>query len=152
LSRGEVAWTRREKGRPDHFTEYATDHARYTRDQLDDAENDQSCSSLPATSSGILPSKRDCTDADEGTEHARPERIHLMNMHILAEKQLEMETQGQVTGRETDLLVQCGCSADEIVALLWLRQWYQTGGSDRFQIVRHLEFLQFLVSRGRMAV
>jgi hypothetical protein len=75
-----------------------------------------------------------------------------MNTDILAEKKLEMETQEQATGTETDLLVQCGCSAEEIVALLWLRQWYQTGGSDRFQIVRHLEFLHFLVSSGRMAV
>ena len=75
-----------------------------------------------------------------------------MNTDIQAEEQFEMETQVQVTGTETDLLAQCGFSAEEIVALLWLRQWYQTGGSDRVQIVRHLEFLKLLVLNGRMEV
>jgi hypothetical protein len=75
-----------------------------------------------------------------------------MNTDTLAKKQLEMETQVLATGTETDLLVQCGCSAEEIVALLWLRQWYQTGGSDRFQFVRHLEFLKFLVSSEKLAL
>jgi hypothetical protein len=75
-----------------------------------------------------------------------------MNTNILAEKQLQIETQEQETGTETDILVQCGCCAEEIVALLWLRQWYQTGGSDRFQLVRHLKFLKFLVSSGKLAV
>jgi hypothetical protein len=73
-----------------------------------------------------------------------------MNPQISIEEQLEMETQVQATGTETDMLVQCGCSTEEIVALLWLRQWYQTGGSDRVQIVRHLEFLKLLVSSGKM--
>jgi hypothetical protein len=31
-----------------------------------------------------------------------------------------------------------------------LRQWYQMGGSDRVQIVRHLEFLKLLVLNGKM--
>jgi hypothetical protein len=75
-----------------------------------------------------------------------------MNTDILAEKQLEMETQIQAPVTDTDLLVQRGFSAEEIVALLWLRQWYQTGGSDRFQIVRHLEFLKFLVQHGMLLV
>ncbi len=75
-----------------------------------------------------------------------------MNTDILAEKQLEIETQVQATVTETDLLAQCGCSAEESVALLWLRQWYQTGGSDRVQIVRHLEFLKFLVLHGKLAL
>ncbi|HEX6555997.1 MAG TPA: hypothetical protein VF026_24780 [Ktedonobacteraceae bacterium] len=73
-----------------------------------------------------------------------------MNTDIQAEEQLEMETQVQATGTETDNLAQCGLNAEEIVALLWLRQWYQTGGSDRVQIVRHLEFLKLLVSSGRL--
>ena len=73
-----------------------------------------------------------------------------MNTDIQAEEQLEMETRVQVTGTETDLLVQCGFSAGEIVSLLWLRQWYQTGGSDRVQFVRHLEFLKLLLLNGKM--
>ncbi len=73
-----------------------------------------------------------------------------MNPQISIEEHLEMETQVQATGTETDMLAQCGLSAEEIVAVLWLRQWYQTGGSDRVQIVRHLEFLKLLVSSGKM--
>lgn len=46
---------------------------------------------------------------------------------------------------ETNVLVENGFTQDEIVSLLWLRQWYQNGGSDRVEIVRHLEFLKLLV-------
>jgi hypothetical protein len=73
-----------------------------------------------------------------------------MNTDIQAEEHLEMETQVQATLTETDILARCGFSAEEIVALLWLRQWYQTGGSDRVQITRRLEFLKFLVLHGKM--
>ena len=75
-----------------------------------------------------------------------------MNACISIEEQLEKETQVQATRMETDILAQSGCSPEEIVALLWLRQWYQTGGSDRAQIVRHLEFLRFLVQNGLLSV
>jgi len=73
-----------------------------------------------------------------------------MNTNIQAEEQLERATQVQRALTEKDILAQCGCSAEEIGALLWLRQWYQTGGSDRVQIVRHLEFLKLLVSSGKL--
>ena len=75
-----------------------------------------------------------------------------MNTDILAEKHFEMETQVQAAGTETDNLAQCGLSPEEIVAMLWLWQWYQTGGSDRVQIVRHWEFLKFLVLHGKLAL
>jgi hypothetical protein len=75
-----------------------------------------------------------------------------MNQCISIEKQLEKETQVQATETEADTLAQCGCSAEETVALLWLRQWYQMGGSDRAQIVRHLEFLKFLVQHDMLSV
>jgi len=75
-----------------------------------------------------------------------------MNPCISIEEQLEQETQVQATRIETEILAQCGCSAEEIVALLWLRQWYQTGGSDRAQIMRHLEFLKFLVQHDMLSV
>ena len=74
----------------------------------------------------------------------------MMNTDIHAEEHLEMEAQVQATVTETDLLAQSGFSAEEIVALLWLRQWYQTGGSDRVQMVRHLEFLRLLVLNGKL--
>ena len=75
-----------------------------------------------------------------------------MNTDIQIEEQLEMETHVQAALTETDILAQCGLSAEEIVAVLWLRQWYQTGGSDRVQIMRHLEYLRFLVLHGKMTL
>ncbi len=73
-----------------------------------------------------------------------------MNTDTQAEEQLEVGTQLQATGTEIDLLAQCGFSAGETVSLIWLRKWYQTGGSDRVQIMRHLEFLKLLVLNGKM--
>lgn len=61
---------------------------------------------------------------------------------------LEIVTNDTLT--ETDVLVQEGFTTDEITSLLWLRQWYQNGGSDRVEIVRHLEFIRLLVLNGRI--
>jgi hypothetical protein len=49
-----------------------------------------------------------------------------------------------------DVLMHQGFTTDEIISLLWLRQSYQTGGSDRMEIVRHLEFLKVLVESGEL--
>ena len=75
-----------------------------------------------------------------------------MNTDIQAEKQLEMGSQAQASLTETDMLAQCDLSAEEIVAMLWLRQWYQTGGSDRVQIVRSFESLKWLFMMGMLEV
>jgi len=75
-----------------------------------------------------------------------------MNTRIGVEEYPEMDSLVQGAGTETDLLVRCGFSREEITSLLWLRQWYQTGGSDRVQIVRHLEFLKLLVLHGKLAL
>jgi hypothetical protein len=75
-----------------------------------------------------------------------------MNTHIDVEERLEMDATLQMAGSEIDMLVRCGFSREEIAALLWLQQWYQTGGSDRVQIVRHLEFLKLLVRNGKLAL
>ena len=74
-----------------------------------------------------------------------------MNKHIDVEERLEMDSLVQMAGSERDMLVRCGFSREEIAALVFLRQWYQTGGSDRVQIVRHLEFLKLLVLHGKLA-
>jgi hypothetical protein len=71
-------------------------------------------------------------------------------MNPQVEEHFEMEIQVQTARTETDLLAQCGFSPEEIMALRWLRQWYQTGGSDRVQIVRRLEFLKLLVLNGKI--
>ena len=54
----------------------------------------------------------------------------------------------------TDLgrLAECGFAAEESAALLWLRHWYQSGGSDRVGLVRNFEFLKRLVVSGRLDV
>jgi hypothetical protein len=51
---------------------------------------------------------------------------------------------------EAETLTHQGFNDDEIVSLLWLRQWYQHGGSDRVEVVRHLEFLKQLVQQGQI--
>ena len=64
---------------------------------------------------------------------------------------LEVTTDVTVdTLTETNVLLQRGFTADEIVSLLWLRQWYQNGGSDRVEIVRRLEFLKLLILNGKI--
>ena len=57
----------------------------------------------------------------------------------------------ETTAHDIEILTQCGCSGDEITSLLWMRQRYQSGGSDRAAVVRHLEFLRYLVRSGKLA-
>jgi len=73
-----------------------------------------------------------------------------MNPYMHTETQLEMVTHAEATLSEKDLLAEWGFTEEEITSLLWLRQWYQTGGSDRVVIVRHLEFLRLLVRSGEL--
>jgi hypothetical protein len=75
-----------------------------------------------------------------------------MNPRMQSKEQLEMATHTEETATETERLARCAFTPEEIVSLLWLRQWYQSGGSDRAAIVRHLEFLRFLVKRGAIAL
>ena len=77
-----------------------------------------------------------------------------MNMHqpIQAIEQLNIATHLETVDPERERLVQCGFTTEEIVALHWLRQWYQTGGSDRMPILRNFEFLKQLVRTGRLEV
>jgi hypothetical protein len=75
-----------------------------------------------------------------------------MNPQIPASEQFVVTTHGETEDSARDGLAQCGFTAEEIVALLWLRQWYQMGGSDRFQIMRHWEFLRLLVRSGKLEV
>lgn len=69
-----------------------------------------------------------------------------MNMHAL-----ESGKAAYYANAETDALAKDGFAQHEIVSLLRLRQWYQNGGSDRVNVVRHLEFLKFLVMHGKLA-
>jgi len=74
-----------------------------------------------------------------------------MNQPIQAEE-LITQTHLETDASERGKLVQCGFTTEEIMALLWLRRWYQTGGSDRMELVRHWRFLKLLVITGRLEV
>jgi len=63
---------------------------------------------------------------------------------------LEILSNVDNTVSDTDVLTQLGFSEDEIISVLWLRQWYQNGGSDRIEVLRHLEFLKLLVVNGKI--
>lgn len=72
-----------------------------------------------------------------------------MNSQIHSEEPL-MTTTVETTTTDMDMLAQQGFTSDEILSMLWLRQWYQNGGSDRTEIIRHLEFLKLMVLSGKM--
>jgi hypothetical protein len=56
----------------------------------------------------------------------------------------------ETTANDIEALSVCGYSEDEIISLLWLRQHYQSGGSDRAAVVRYLEFLRYLLMSGQL--
>ena len=63
---------------------------------------------------------------------------------------LDRGMDAQPTIIETEVLAQSGFTPEEAASLLRLRDWYQRGGSDRIEVVRHLEFLKFLVKTGKL--
>jgi hypothetical protein len=75
-----------------------------------------------------------------------------MNPQIQAEEQLNVTTYTQQDAIEIGRLAQCGFTAEEVLALLWLRHWYQSGGSDRVPLLRHWEFLKQLFIAGKLEV
>ena len=73
-----------------------------------------------------------------------------MNPQMQKEAQHELSSYSDIALNETDLLAGWGFDPHEVASLLWLRQWYQTGGSDRANMIRHLEFLRLLVQSGEL--
>jgi hypothetical protein len=71
-----------------------------------------------------------------------------MNPQIRSEEPLITFTDTETA--TADALVADGFTSDEVLSLLWLRQWYQNGGSDRTEIIRHLEFLKLLFLNGKL--
>ena len=74
-----------------------------------------------------------------------------MTIQIKAEEQLRRTALGEPGAPEVYELAQSSFTAEEMAALLWLRGWYQSGGSDRMQLVRSFEFLKWLVVAGKLA-
>ena len=72
-----------------------------------------------------------------------------MNPQTQSEKQFDMVNAVETVDEET-CLAQQGFTQDEIVSLLYLRQRYQAGGSDRVEVVRRLEFLKLMVTQGKI--
>ncbi len=72
------------------------------------------------------------------------------NQPIQAEEERTRARRVEIEAAERDQLVQGGFSPEESGALLWLRRWYQTGGSDRMELLRHWEFLKWLVRAGML--
>jgi hypothetical protein len=73
-----------------------------------------------------------------------------MNPQIQSEKELDITNNADITITEVGALTENGFTSEEIVSLLYLRQWYQTGGSDRVEVVRRLEFLKLMVMNGKI--
>ncbi len=63
---------------------------------------------------------------------------------------LDIATEAQLAIEETEALAQSCFTPEEIASMMRLREWYQNGGSDRVAVVRHLEFLKFLVNNGKL--
>lgn len=74
----------------------------------------------------------------------------MTNPQIHADEACTLVNAAETSITEIEALAHLGFTDDEILSLLWLRQWYQHGGSDRMEIVRHLEFIQQLVRDGQI--
>jgi hypothetical protein len=77
-------------------------------------------------------------------------KVIIMNPQIQSEKELDIVNNADIAITETDALTENGFTSEEIVSLLYLRQWYQTGGSDRVEVMRRLEFLKLMVMNGKI--
>ena len=87
-----------------------------------------------------------CIDSEGQAQRKRKDK--LMNPQRQTQAQAERSTSSDIAVNDTDLLAGWGFDPHEIASLLWLRQWYQNGGSDRATMVRHLEFLRMQVQSG----
>jgi hypothetical protein len=74
----------------------------------------------------------------------------IMDAYIHGKKQGEMAAHSENVRTDPERLAQRGFTSEEIVSLLWLQQWYQTGGSDRVELVSQWEFLRLLVLTGKL--
>ena len=88
---------------------------------------------------------RRCALERSGGKHTQ------MKRQIQTSAQLTEATHAEAGVSEMDELAQSSFTAEEMAALFWLRGWYQSGGSDRMQLVRNFEFLKWLVGTGKLA-
>ncbi len=74
----------------------------------------------------------------------------LMNTCMHTKQQCDTAAPTETTATAIEGLDGCGFTTEEIVSLLWLQHWYQTGGSDRVEPLRQWEFLKYLVLNGKL--
>jgi hypothetical protein len=74
----------------------------------------------------------------------------MMKTPIDAKEQPGMAAHTETIVTDEEGLAGRGFTSEDIVSLLWLQRWYQTGGSDRVVLLRHWEFLKFLVLNGTL--
>ncbi len=75
--------------------------------------------------------------------------IPMLHADTTTSVQYEHE-RAKVAQLEAETLLRRGYARDEICAWTLLRDRYQHGGSDRGPLLRHLEFLKFLVQTGKI--
>jgi hypothetical protein len=107
---------------------------------------------LPATSGEYLLRSSSIRNEHSFSQGLFSGKDMIMNIHIDAKKQGEMAARTGRSVADRERLVNCGFTSEEIVSLLWLQNWYQSGGSDRVVLVRHWEFLRLLVLSGKLDV
>ena len=73
-----------------------------------------------------------------------------MNFHIDIQQQHITTTCLEAMPSEQELFSKWGFNAEEIASLLWLSQWYQTGGNNRAAMLRSLKFLLLLAHSGEL--
>ena len=95
----------------------------------------------------LAPIHRTARDAlDDGAWRKEKKMISHITLTDIRESTRLVET----TANDIEALTQGGYAEDEIISLLWLRQHYQSGGSDRAAVVHYLEFLRYLVMSGQL--
>jgi len=80
--------------------------------------------------------------AEEKPVFMKVEEKRMTNPQMQSEQAFVNGQALETEATEGEALALLGFTEDEIISLLWLRQWYQHGGSDRVEIVRHLETLK----------
>src|SRR2546421_6254928 len=95
----------------------------------------------------LPPLHRTARDAlDDGAWRKEKKMISQITLTDSGESTRRVET----PANDIEALTQGGYAEEEILSLLWLRQHYQSGGSDRAALVRGLEFLRYLLRSGQL--
>jgi hypothetical protein len=76
----------------------------------------------------------------------------MMKTDIDAKEHGDMAAPTKTIVADLERLARGGFPSEESLSLVFLQQWYQTGGSDRMALLRHWQFLKFLVLTGKLEV